>query len=62
MEFGFGVDDAAVVATTTSLTVDKLPEASEQLDLVDSLIAERDLDLDLICKRSWISFLSDIQE
>ena len=34
----FGADAAAVVVATTSLTVAKLPEASEQLDSVDSLI------------------------
>ena len=38
-EFGFGVDDAAIVVTTTSLTVAKLPEASAQLNLVDFPIA-----------------------
>ena len=38
-EFRFGVDDTALVVKTTSLTVTKLPEASAQLDLVNSPIA-----------------------
>ena len=50
LSVGFGVDDAAVVVTTASLTVDKLTKVSMQLVLGI-----------LISKSPFTSFMRDVK-